>query len=194
MPRRPSYDRDDLIARARDLFWAQGWAGTSMKDLERALGLKPGSFYAAFGSKDALYGLALDLYAQEGNAALAALAQELGAFGALQALPARLISADCDTKACMISKTLLELPQGRHELGQRADALLTRKEAEFTALFAQAQEAGEIAPDYDPVRLARRYQSELIGLRVTAERSPEAALDIAHDMAADLVRMRTAAA
>jgi AcrR family transcriptional regulator len=138
MPRRPSYDRDDLIARARDLFWAQGWAGTSMKDLENVLGLKPGSFYAAFGSKDALYGLARDLYAQEGSAALAELVQDLGAFAALQELPARTSSTECQTKACMISKTLLELPLGEHDLGQRADALLARKEAEFAALFTQA--------------------------------------------------------
>jgi hypothetical protein len=34
----------------------------------------------------------------------------------------------------------------------------------------------------------------LIGLRVTAERSPEAAMEIAQDMAADLERMRATAA
>ena len=78
MPRKPEYDRDDLIARARDIFWRQGWAGTSLKDLERELKLKPGSFYAAFGSKDALYGLALERYAQEGVARLKALADRLG--------------------------------------------------------------------------------------------------------------------
>ncbi|MEO1734071.1 MAG: helix-turn-helix domain-containing protein, partial [Pseudomonadota bacterium] len=60
MPRKPEYDRDDLIDRARNLFWKRGWAGTSLKDLEAELKLKPGSFYAAFGSKDALFELSLD--------------------------------------------------------------------------------------------------------------------------------------
>ena len=60
MPRKPNYDRNDLINRARDLFWKRGWAGTSLKDLEGELQMKPGSFYAAFGSKDALFELALE--------------------------------------------------------------------------------------------------------------------------------------
>ena len=67
MPRKPSYDREDLIERARDLFWQRGWAGTSLKDLEASLKMKPGSFYAAFGSKDALFELALDRYAADGS-------------------------------------------------------------------------------------------------------------------------------
>ncbi len=66
MPCKPEYDRDLLIDRARDLFWQRGWASTSLKDLEATLQMKPGSFYAAFGSKDALFGLALDKYALDG--------------------------------------------------------------------------------------------------------------------------------
>lgn len=189
MPRRPSFDRDELIARARDLFWAQGWAGTSMKDLERVLGLKPGSFYAAFGSKEALYALALDRYMDETSATLAQMVQELGALGALRALPAQVISVECQTKACMVSKTLLECLGADHGLGERAGALLARREAEFAALFTQAQKVGEISTDHDPKRLARRYQSDLIGVRVTAERNMASALEIAADIAAELDRI-----
>ena len=47
MPRKPAYDRDALIAQARDIFWRHGWAGTSLKDLERELKLKPGNVYVA---------------------------------------------------------------------------------------------------------------------------------------------------
>ena len=63
MPRKPNYDRNKLIERARDLFWKRGWAGTSLKDLEAVLQMKPGSFYAAFGSKEALFALAMEKYA-----------------------------------------------------------------------------------------------------------------------------------
>ncbi|MEM8803455.1 MAG: helix-turn-helix domain-containing protein, partial [Pseudomonadota bacterium] len=66
MPRKPEYDRDDLIDRARTLFWRKGWAGSSLKDLEDKLKINPGSFYAAFGSKDALFELTLDRYATDG--------------------------------------------------------------------------------------------------------------------------------
>lgn len=190
MPRKPSYDREDLIRRAKDVFWKQGWAGTSMKDLERELKLKPGSFYAAFGSKDALYGLALERYSQESSQVFQALAQELGPLNALKEMPKRIVcTEDAASKACMISKTFLELSRQGHDLADQAAEMLRKKEELFADLFAQAQDAGQIGQSRDPKRLARRYQSDLLGLRVTAERSPEDAQEIAEDIAADLDRL-----
>ena len=87
MPRRPQYDREDLIERARDIFWRQGWAGTSLKDLEAVLNMTPGSFYRAFGSKDSLFELALEKYAADGAARLEALAEEQGALATLKLYP-----------------------------------------------------------------------------------------------------------
>lgn len=45
-----------------DAFWRRGFAETSVRHLERATGLKAPSLYNAFGSKDALYLRALELY------------------------------------------------------------------------------------------------------------------------------------
>ena len=55
MGRPPSYDRDTALDTAMHLFWRQGYQGTSLKDLENALSMRPGSIYAAFHSKEALY-------------------------------------------------------------------------------------------------------------------------------------------
>ncbi|PJI86183.1 TetR family transcriptional regulator [Yoonia maricola] len=190
MPRRPNYDRDDLIERARDLFWQHGWAGTSLKDLEAALQMKPGSFYAAFGSKDALFELALDKYASDGAARLGALAAKLGPLQALQQFPAHVITNDdAPAKACMLSKTYLELQARNHPLARKADKNLTKMEAQFAALFAQAQAQGDIGKMHDPQKLARKYQSDLLGLRVTAERNKADAISIADDLAADVKRL-----
>ncbi|MEN0040350.1 MAG: TetR/AcrR family transcriptional regulator [Pseudomonadota bacterium] len=190
MPRRPNYDRDDLIQRARDLFWRRGWAGTSMKDLEAELKLKPGSFYAAFGSKDALFKLALERYYVDGTERLDRLAAEHGALKALQVFPVAVIENEAAaSKACMLSKTLLELQAHGHELAQQADEKLQGMEEKFAALFAQAQARGEIAGTHDPKRLAAKYQSDLIGLRVSAERSATDARAIADEMAEGLGRL-----
>ncbi|MCF2905146.1 TetR/AcrR family transcriptional regulator [Octadecabacter sp. CECT 8868] len=171
MPRKPSYDRDDLIRRARDVFWKQGWAGTSLKDLEKTLNLKPGSFYAAFGSKDALYQLTLDQYAKDGAAALEALAQDRGPLGALQAYPRHIIENDAAAaRACMLVKTMLELSPHDHPLADHANAHLNTMENRFSALFSAAQDNQEIGDTHDPARLARRYQSDLLGMRISAER------------------------
>lgn len=190
MPRKPNYDRNDLIARARDLFWQQGWAGTSLKDLESALQMKPGSFYAAFGSKDALYRLALEKYASDGLARLDELARTLGPLKSLQRFPQVVIGNDsAPAKACMLSKTLLELQAQNHPLAQDANLHLLNMESRFADLFTQAQNAGEISDTQDPAALARRYQSDLLGLRVSAERAGVDAKAIADEIADSLARL-----
>ncbi|MEM6408257.1 MAG: TetR/AcrR family transcriptional regulator [Pseudomonadota bacterium] len=192
MPRKPEYDRDELIHRARDLFWTQGWAGTSLKDLERILKMKPGSFYAAFGSKDALYELALERYLRDGLARLEALASEHGPLGALQAFPHTVIEGgQVPARACMLSKTLLELHARQHPLAEVANEYLKQMEMAFAELLARAQVEGQIAAHHDVDALARRFQSDLIGLRVSAERSDIDATAIANEISGALARLAT---
>lgn len=190
MPRKPSYDRDDLISRARDLFWRRGWAGTSLKDLEAELKMKPGSFYAAFGSKDALFELALERYAMDGAARLANLAREHGPLEALRRFPEMVITnEDAPAKACMLSKTLLELQAHGHPLAKKANQNLMKMERQFADLFGQAQADGDIDSAHDPRRLACKYQSDLLGLRVSAERDGVNAPAIAAEIAQGLSRL-----
>ncbi|MEQ6201871.1 TetR/AcrR family transcriptional regulator [Sulfitobacter sp. HNIBRBA2951] len=187
MPRKPSYDRDELIERARDLFWQRGWAGTSLKDLEAVLQMKPGSFYAAFGSKEALFALAMERYAADGRERLKALVQAHGPIRALQRFPKMVVENDAaPAKACMLSKTLLELHAHRHPLAQVANQHLLSMEAQFAELFQQAQSSGSIGGAHDPQALARRYQSDLLGLRVSAEREGVDAAAIADEIAGGL--------
>ncbi|WP_298850966.1 TetR/AcrR family transcriptional regulator [uncultured Ruegeria sp.] len=190
MPRKPAYDREALIAKARDIFWRQGWAGTSLKDLERELKLKPGSFYAAFGSKDALYALTLESYANEGVARIKALAENLGPKEALKAQPRLVIEAiENPTKACMLAKTYAELQAKDHELADQAARHMAEMKACFAELFRSAQDAGDIRSEHDPDRLAARYQSDILGLRLSAERKDVNALEIAADIASDIDRL-----
>lgn len=192
MPRRPNYDREDLIDRARDLFWKKGWAGTSLKDLETALTMKPGSFYAAFGSKEALYELALEKYSKGSRDALAELTEQFGALGALKRFPARVVGTDGQTKACMVAKTLMELHGQDHPLAAKAEELLIAMERNFTTLFQQAQADGDVARGHDAQILARRYQSDLMGLRLSAERNGLNAQAIAAEIADGLDRLKAA--
>jgi len=159
MPRKPNYDRAELIVRARDLFWRCGWAGTSLKDLEAELQMKPGSFYAAFGSKEALFELAMEKYASDGIARLAALTHEHSPIEALQRFPVMVIESEQNpAQACMLSKTFLELHPHSHPLAKKADQHLFEMEKQFADLFEQAQAAGQIDNKRDPKTLARRYQ------------------------------------
>jgi len=192
MPRKPNYDKDVLVARAKELFWQKGWAGTSMKDLELALDLRPGSFYAAFGSKDALYELALEKYAGEGLARLEAMQTEIGAFETLKQFPAVVVTGkDLPVRACMLSKTLLELQAQENPLSEKAGEYLNAMENRFEALFSAAQKQGAIDKKHNAKKLARRYQSDLLGLRITAERNPSDAKKLAAEISDDIDRLAT---
>ncbi len=69
-----SFDRDLALSRAMEVFWAKGYEGAQLADLTEAMGINPPSFYAAFGSKEAAFREAVDLYiATVGSAPMRAL-------------------------------------------------------------------------------------------------------------------------
>jgi TetR/AcrR family transcriptional repressor for divergent bdcA len=60
------FDPDEAVATAQRLFHEKGYDAVSLADLTTTLGIKPPSFYAAFGSKAGLYARVLDRYAATG--------------------------------------------------------------------------------------------------------------------------------
>jgi AcrR family transcriptional regulator len=63
-----AYDADAALSGARDAFWQQGYAGTSLEVLSDATDMNRPSMYAAFGDKHALYLQTLDRYVAAANA------------------------------------------------------------------------------------------------------------------------------
>jgi AcrR family transcriptional regulator len=62
--RPPRLNREKAIHSAMLLFWERGYEGTTLEALLAAMGgIKPPSFYNAFGSKEELYRAVTDLYA-----------------------------------------------------------------------------------------------------------------------------------
>lgn len=64
MGRPRSFDTDKALDEAMEVFWRHGYDGASLAMLTKAMGIKPPSLYAAFGSKEGLLKAALDRYAQ----------------------------------------------------------------------------------------------------------------------------------
>jgi AcrR family transcriptional regulator len=59
------FDRDVALEAAMIVFWEKGYEGASLEDLQEAMGaISPPSFYAAFGSKEALFFETVELYAR----------------------------------------------------------------------------------------------------------------------------------
>lgn len=180
-------------------FWVKGYNATSLKDLEHALKMRPGSIYAAFQSKEALFRSALDLYAGRMEAELRAMIAN--ASSPLTALQGYLLSLggleSCNkpSTACMLVKSLLEIQADHGDLRQVVlDHLDTIRQL-LEDGFAKAYEAGELASDADPARLAQRMQTYVFGLKIQAQREtdPAAMQHLAQDLAAEIDHMRRAA-
>src|SRR4051794_23423223 len=62
MGRPRGFDPDAVVDAAVEVFWRKGYEGASMADLCAATGLRPGSIYAAWGSKLGLFSAAVDRY------------------------------------------------------------------------------------------------------------------------------------
>lgn len=187
--------REEALTRARDLFWAKGYHATSLKDLESALDMRPGSIYAAFDSKEALFLEALERYAREGAARFAAVrAQHSSPLAALAAHMRSFADLGRRTepaRACMMVKTVLEAADDP-ALGGRAEALLSETEARFTAAFQDALAAGEIPPDSNPGKLGRRFTADIGGLKAYAQRpgSAQAVAEMAEELAREVEALR----
>ncbi len=199
MARHARYDRETALEKAVGLFWEKGYHGSSMKQIEHALDMRPGSIYATFGSKDGLFSEALASYAERGGREMAAhLEQYDSIVDGLQDY-LRAIAASCgpDTeapsRACMIVKTLLESSNTHSELAAQANSILSAIEHALRAALEQAQSRGELASTVDCSRLARFLQAQIMALRAMAERglTKEQLQALGDDMAAILDGYRT---
>ncbi|MBD3625222.1 MAG: TetR/AcrR family transcriptional regulator [Rhodobacteraceae bacterium] len=194
MTRARPYDRDKALDAALNLFWQKGYHATSLKDLEAALAMKPGSIYAAFKSKESLFLASLERYYLNGRdqlhhalasapTVLGGLAAHLRSFGSIGPAP--------DTaRACMIVKTILDSTDAEPAIRDRARAYYDRMRADFAAYYRKAIDAGELPQGADPDRLAQRYQADLTALRIEAHNStdPASVADLADAMAREIER------
>lgn len=176
MKRARPYNRDVALDAAITLFWRKGWHGTSLKDLEAVLSMKPGSIYAAFKSKEALFLEAFDRYVARSQARLEARMEAAetvldGLAGHLRGIAQ---PAGDNPSVCFIAKTMLETGPGDGAIAERSRAGFDAMLDQFVHIFRRAKEDGELPADVDPDLIARRYQVQVAALRIEAYRGTDA--------------------
>lgn len=55
MPRNKTYNEEDVVEKAMNVFWLNGYESTSMQMLEKAMGINKFSIYSSFESKHGLF-------------------------------------------------------------------------------------------------------------------------------------------
>ncbi|PKH06363.1 TetR/AcrR family transcriptional regulator [Moritella sp. Urea-trap-13] len=169
MAKTAKFDRQDVIEKATNLYWEKGFHATSMRNLQDVIDMRPGSIYAAFGSKEGLFKEVLNRYTEMGIAQIAECkANTPSALDALKHF-ITLIVVDSQTSApsgmCMLAKTVAELTTENAELLAEAKKMLGIMEAQFVTLIEEAQQQGELSKTKDPAQLARFVQVQIMGFR-----------------------------
>lgn len=166
------YDRQEVIRKATDLFWSRGFHATSMRNIQQAIDMRPGSIYACFGSKEGLFKEVLAFYAEANRARLEACLQ--AAPSALEGLKQFFrasvtgMGTSAPNEMCMLIKSIAELTEEDGELLADAKQRLRQVEETFAQILRRAQQQGDIDPSRDPSRMARYLQVQLMGLRAYA--------------------------
>lgn len=65
MPRVKLFDEKEVLTKAMNLFWKQGYAATSIQDLVTHLGINRASLYDTFGGKEKLFKQSFELYRKQ---------------------------------------------------------------------------------------------------------------------------------
>jgi AcrR family transcriptional regulator len=172
MGRPRTFDREQALQRAVDVFWEHGYDATSVALLSQAMGITTPSLYSAFGDKRTLFLEALDRYLSTFGAFTArALTEEPTAQGAIS----RLLhdAADAYTRpdhphGCLLITAATNCtPQSDGIKAQLRDirgAGANAVEEKITA----AIDAGELPADTDAHALAAYYSAVIQGMSAKA--------------------------
>ncbi|WP_150265946.1 TetR/AcrR family transcriptional regulator [Paenibacillus tepidiphilus] len=168
MARSKEFDVDDVLGKAMDIFWRQGYEKTSMQDLVAGMGIHKRSMYDTFGDKHTLYLKAVERYA-EGFAARN--------YGPLEAAPTvkeairRLFEAvvyreASQPKGCLLVNSAVELSVHDPEVADRVNEAFFRTEQLLEQLITKGQASGELTAALPAAALAACLHNALVGLRV----------------------------
>jgi len=167
-----SFDRDAALRRAIEVFWAKGYEGAQLVDLTAAMGINPPSFYAAFGSKEALFREALDLYlATDGAGSMQAL--EAGAtaresiLGMLTA-SAEITLASPGARGCMLILGLVNGLPENERLRRHLAALRGETTDRIRRRLLRGIAEGDLPPGTDVDGLATFFGTVMQGLSLQA--------------------------
>jgi AcrR family transcriptional regulator len=171
MGRPRGFDPDAVVDAAVEVFWRKGYEGASMADLCAATGLRPGSVYAAYGSKLGLFSAAVDRYVDTvfayGMSALdAPTAAEVVRTWLLGSVAAT--TGPATPAGCLLVQGALATGESAAEAREVLAAKRRAGERVLAQRLARARASGDLPADADPELIARFVLTVAEGVAVQA--------------------------
>ncbi len=169
MVRPLEFDKDVVLSSALKCFWKQGYAATSMRDLEKATSLSTGSIYNSFGSKEKLFERSFDFYVDKviGRRIRNYLEHDDAKHGILAFFEDSLNSpADIRVFGCLLVNTAIETDIHSEDMREKMYLAHKRVNTAMQKALIRGIEAGQISKDKDAHVLSQHLGMILSGLLV----------------------------
>jgi AcrR family transcriptional regulator len=163
------YDREVSLRRALDLFWRQGYKGTSLADLCECTRLSKSTLYTVFGDKYRLFLESIRAYSQ-------GLLDDLRSQFASSATPRAFIEAvfadlaeegseGRDRRGCLVMNSATEFAQTDSGVAAIVGGTLREMANVFALALDQARAAGQVGQHVDPRRDSLFLVSCIAGMK-----------------------------
>ena len=176
MGRTRSFNTEDVLDKATDVFWERGYEGAGMQELCRATGLNPGSLYAAFGDKRGLFIESLLRYMRVvSHQAIERLNGNPSGLAGMRDYFDNLVSAMVDGKrkwGCLVTNAMVEFAMDDAEIAEAFRLHFARLEAAFAGAIERARRDGELPPEASSAEGAAFLVCIVQGLNVLAKTQP----------------------
>jgi AcrR family transcriptional regulator len=165
-----SFDRDQALARAMQVFWEKGYESASMQDLLSAMEISSPSLYAAFGDKEALFLEAVQRY----NASVAqecACGEDVSARESIEDLLTELAGLFTDRShppGCLAVIALMTGSTTSTKVQRLLAAQREEAKARLQARIEGGVKRGELPRDTDVTALADFYAAVISGMSLQA--------------------------
>jgi AcrR family transcriptional regulator len=167
-----AFDSDRALDQALEVFWRQGYEGTAISDLTRAMGINNApSLYNAFGNKEQLFSKVLDRYADGPARYIREAFDQPTARGAVESLLHGAADATTDPdhpRGCITVQGALACSPGAETARAELTARRAAGEAALRARLERAAADGELPAGGDPEGLARYFTTIYQGIAVQA--------------------------
>jgi AcrR family transcriptional regulator len=173
MARTKNFDEVKALESAMLLFWKKGYSATSMKELEKVMGLTITSIYNAFGNKRALFEKALNYYLQHIlNKFIESLENADSPENALKAILMEVIHLHFNPSypgGCLVAFSILENEQHDVRLKNTLNSALNLLRERIVLRLENDQEKGRIAPEVDSHLIANHITALITGMITMAK-------------------------
>lgn len=171
MGRPRSFDIDEALDRALEVFWRKGYEGASLSDLTEAMGIARPSLYAAFGNKEELFCKALDRYVEQKVAHVRKAFEEPTARGVAERLlrsGADMLTDPCHPRGCLAVQGALSCGDAADSVRQELVSRRARMEALLCQRLERVKAEGDLPAESEPADLARYIATVSYGMAVQA--------------------------